>query len=135
MAFRTRRQQRYIKLRESGFLPFEAQDLSKVSIKLTPYLQQMVTERKRMLAKATKARLTKAGYKKLIDNIYDKGHFYIARAQGIKPDVWKMFRDWEEKYRDKHPEYQSPWQKKRKKWVDFMAKAERTIAKQNVRLK
>jgi len=49
-----------------------------------------------------------------------------TRTGRIVYDTWAMLRDFEDKYRAKHPQYKSPWEKRRKAWKSFVAKLERT---------
>jgi len=40
-----------------------------------------------------------------------------------------MLKDFEAKFRARFPNYESPWEKKRKVWKDFTAKLEATYSK------
>lgn len=117
MAFRTRRQHRYNRLvTDFKFLPFEARELSKVPFK-TPYMRGGIQERRRAYRDAIKEykardmRFTKAEWVEIIREMY------IAKdwIKEGKSDPWQMLRTWEDKYRDKHPEYESPPRRKKVK--------------------
>ena len=105
----TRRQYRYAKLKTLAFLPFEARELSKVPFK-TPYLRLGIRERRDALRtalreyKARGFKFSKAEWLEIVNEMY------IARGwmrDGIA-DPWQMLRAWEERYRARHPEYDSP---------------------------
>jgi len=130
MAFRTRRQNRYLKLRTNGFLPFEARALSKVPIKGVPYMKEVINARRELLTKATEDKLSAKEYERKIKQIYIDNAFTKAGAKRIEYSPWKMLRKAEDAFKVKHPEYESPWKKRRQGWMDFLAKAERTIEKQ-----
>jgi len=130
MAFRTRRQNRYLKLRTNGFLPFEARALSRVPIKGIPYMKEVIDARRELLSKATEDKLTTKDYERKIKQIYTDNAFTKAGTKRIEYSPWKMLRKAEDVFKVKHPEYESPWKKRRQGWMDFLAKAERTIEKQ-----
>lgn len=129
MAFRTRRQNRYQIMRAAGFLPFEARELSRVPIK-TPYLDAMVKQRHKRYKDALDRKLSRAEYERQIKTMYfDSKWRSKTRTGRIKYDPWAMLRDFEHEYRYRHPEYESPWESRRKKWRDFVSKLEATYSK------
>lgn len=129
MAFRTRRQHRYKILRATGFLKFEAQELSRVPFK-TPYMDVLIRERYKRYQSAIDRKLSNAEWERQIKTMYfDSKWRRKTRTGKIKYDVWAMLRDFEDRYRAKHPSYTSPWEKRRKAWKDFVAKLERTYEK------
>lgn len=123
MAFRTRRQYRYDLLRKSGFLPFEARSLSRVPLRI-PYLDQLIKERFIAYQQAAKEGQTRAKWQRSIKNRYRGENWINLRGQ---TDPWKMFRAFEYTYRAKHPEYESPWEKRRRQMKDFIATVEKEI--------
>lgn len=126
--FRPRRQARYIRLKMIGFLPFEAYALSKVSPKV-PYFRLMFDDRKGAYRTAKGFKFSKREWTATIADMYkDRGYGgYIFLRW--KSDVWAYLRSWEERYRERYPDYTSPWQKKKRKRTDFIAKFERGAAK------
>jgi len=125
MAFRTRRQKQYTYLRDKGFLPFEAQALSKVPRKV-PYMPSLVRSRSATFNRAKKENWSNTKYEKYIKAIYRrKGWTTLTRAGGETFSPWAMLRDVEDRYKDKHPEYTSPWLRKQKQWRNFQSKYER----------
>lgn len=125
MAFRKIRQARYEKLRKSGFLPFEARVLSRVPRKV-PYMPQMVATRASLLARAKREKWSQQRFETNIKEQYrKKGWRKLNRAGKTVNDPWQMLRDYDDRYKDKHPEYVSPWVKKQKRWRDFTSKYER----------
>jgi len=125
MAYKTRRQTRYGYLRIAGFLPFEAHELSRVPLKV-PYMATLIRERYREFLKARKEGASWDAWRKQIMGSYTRHDWQRPTRSGInKNDPWKMLKDSENRYRDKKPEYESPWQKRRAKWKDFLRKIER----------
>lgn len=129
MAFRTRRQNRYRVLRATGFLSFEAKELSKVPFR-TPYFDTLIKERHKRYQAAIDRKLTRAEYERQIKTLYFDNKWRSRTKTGrIAYDPWKMLRNFEYTYRLKHPEYESPWEKRRKAWKDFIEKLDRTYEK------
>jgi len=130
MAFRPRRQLRYEKLRDSGFLPFEARALSKVPPQ-TPYMIDMITERRKFVKDyRTKGFSDKQIVGQLKQYYIDNEFLKHKIGKRATLDPWKMLRHWEDQYKDHMPDYTSPWQKRQKSWVKYTAKAEKTLARQ-----
>lgn len=122
MTFRILRQTRYEKLRKAGFLPFEARPLSRVP-KKTPYLRFLMLSRASLKARAKKDGWTQVRYETNIKEQYrKKGWRRLNRAGKTVNDPWQMLRDYEERYKSVHPEYNSPWIKKQKQWREFTSK-------------
>ena len=136
MAFRTRRQARYLKLRSFALLPYEARPLSKVPFKIAPYMKDLIADRQAMVKKvnadmkgASQAAITRE-FENRVKKLYGENRWLTAGRKKIYYDPWKMLRDYEERWRDKNPQYTSPWQKRHKDWQGFLTKAERTIEQQ-----
>lgn len=129
MAFRTRRQNRYRVLRAVGFLPFERKELSNVPFK-TPYFDALIKERHKRYQSAIDRKLSRAEYERQIKLLYFDNKWLSRTATGrARLDPWKMLKDFEHTYRLKHPEYESPWEKRRRAWKDFITKLDRTYEK------
>lgn len=127
MAFRKTRQARYERRRRNGFLPFEARPLSRVSEKV-PYMPQLIATRASLLARAKREKWSQQRYETYIKEQYrKKGWRKFSRTGKIVNDPWRMLRDYEDRYKDKHPEYVSPWVKKQKKWRAFTSKYEKGL--------
>jgi hypothetical protein len=125
---KTRRMQRFANLRRLQFTKFEAVPLSKVSPAITPYFREMMKERAEMAAKAFKMGVTGRQFEAQIKELYRVNRWVKRnRAGQIIADPWKMFREFEDKFKQKTPAYTSPWQKRQKNMRDFVAKLERTI--------
>lgn len=134
MVFKTRRQNRYSQMRRAGFLPFEARPLSKVPFAICPYLRRLIREREGELGKARRQGATQRQWEDHIKGRYAANRWLRAGKKKIEADPWRMLRDYEDKWKAKQPQYTSPWQKRWRNWKDFLAKAERTIAKQKGRV-
>ena len=136
MAFRTRRQNRYLKLRNAGFLPGEARPLSRVPFKRAPYTKEMFADRQKMVQKVVADMKGASGtaiakeLERRVKKLYDTNRWTTAGKRRIYRDAWKMLRDYEDRWRDKFPQYTSPWQPRRRDFVNYVAKAERTIEAQ-----
>ena len=128
---KTRRHNRYKKLRLNGLLPFEARPLSRVPFKICPYMRQFMRDRREEANKAIKENWTKLEYRNMIVDRYHKNGWTKTNKVGrVVPDPWKMLREFEDRWRQKQPDYSSPWEAKMRKWKDFIAKIERTYDRQ-----
>jgi len=130
MAFKSRRQARYSFLRQSGFLRFEARDLSRIPLKV-PYMRRIVVERRKEVRKAQRQDMSVFQWEKMIKKSYVANSWVKSyrRGKGVY-SVWKMVQAQEREYKNKHPEYESPWEKRRKGFKDFQDKFERTYKKE-----
>lgn len=129
MAFRTRRQARYETLRLKGFLPFEARPLSFVPRRV-PYIPILLRGRARLFNRAQREGWSKARYYRHIKGMYaDKDWFRRTRTGRRVYDPWSLLRAAEDRYRDRHPEYVSPWMKRQKRFRDFISRFEATLEK------
>jgi len=122
--YRTKRQSRYKKLRDNGFLPFEASVLSRVPLNV-PYMKPLVAERRKLVKKQLDKKVSQT---KIADGIklsYNVKGFTRRDSIGRKLyDVWAYLRKYEDNWRDKQPEYRSPSQKRRKNFTQFKRKFE-----------
>jgi len=125
MAFKTRRQRRYEILRIAGCLPFEARDLSKVPFRV-PYMDVLVKERYKKFVRAREEGRSWVWWKREIIKEYRDNRWQSRTRLGvIKDDPYKMLKNFEHNYKDRHPQYESPWMKRRKQWRSFLTKIER----------
>jgi hypothetical protein len=131
MAYKTRRENRYAYLRRSGFTKFEARPLSKVPRKITPYFRATISERKTMMKKAQKMGVTAKQFENQIKELYRaQGWLRKNRVGKTVYDPWQMFREAEDRHKAKHPEYDSPWEKRWRNWRQFQSKVEKTLERQ-----
>ena len=129
MAFRTRRQHRYEVLRKIFCLKFEAFAWSKVPF-YVPYMNELMKGRFKSFDKAMKEGKSREEFSKEIKKEYrDRGYLKRNRLGQAVGDPWAYLRDFEHKYRSKHPEYESPWLPRQRRFRDFMKKIEGTIKK------
>ena len=125
---RTRRMIRFSNLRRLQFLKFEAFALSKVSPGVTPYFRELMKDRAELAAKAFKMGRTVREFESEIKELYKVNNWLKRDRRGhIIADPWKMFRAFEDKFKQRKPEYTSPWMKRQKNLRDFISKYERTI--------
>lgn len=103
----------------------EAFQLSKVPFSV-PYMKPMVEDRLKDYRKALAQRITRSQYEKIIRDTYDKMGWIDSKGN-YSP--WSMLRDYQDRYRDKHPSYDSPWEKQRKSMKDFVKTLEKQLAK------
>lgn len=130
---RTRRQARYIFCRKMGLLPFEARPMSRVP-PTVPYFKEMLRERRAMFKKATAMKIGQVKWERQIIELYKINKWQkLGRTGKILADPWQMLRHYEEKWRDKQPQYESPWQGRQRTWRDFLPKIERTLQRQERR--
>lgn len=126
----TRRQRRYQRLRmDFGFCKFEATELSHVPFN-TPYMDALIKQRFRLFQKSITEGKSRAEFDKEIRREYiQQGWRQKTGVRSYKFDPWAMLRHFEHEYKQKHPNYQSPWKKRRQRWVNFTAKVEFTMKK------
>jgi len=129
--YRTRREARYIKLRKYGFTRFEARPLSKVPTSVCPYFRELMRERQALMKKALKMGKSEKEYTDSIKELYRVNRWAkVNRAGKIVADPWKMLREYEDRWKQKNPNYTSPWMKRWRNWKDFQRKVENTLRKQ-----
>lgn len=127
--FRTRRQNRYLALRDRGFLEFEARILSQVPFRV-PYMPGLIRKRARDYSLALKQGWTKERYEASVRKDYkEKSWTKRDRLGRLVNDPWAMLREHEDRYRRKHPDYESPGEKKRKDWRKWTRKLEASLEK------
>lgn len=133
MAFRPKRQQRYRRFINNGFLKFEAFAFSSIPFARAPFMRRMIRDRRELLIglrrEADAFNWSRTRYERekrlLIAFEYqDKGLLYLKSRRGIirikgRPDPWQLFRY----YRDKAIEEgewpeETPRQYKKKKRLD-----------------
>ena len=128
---RTRRQQRYTILRSAGFLPFEARPMSRIPIRPVPWMRGMIKEREDMFREAEKLKISATKWRQQIKELYVVNDFITTNKKGKRiADPWAFVHDFEDRYRARNPAYESPWEKRRRTWRDFLERIERTIATQ-----
>ena len=124
MAFKTRRQRRYEILRKAGFMRSEARDLSRVPLKV-PYMKPLIDARAKEYKKAVKEEWTIGQWEDTLKKQYKSSGWLNSKG---KSSAWAMLRDYEHAYRAKHPNYDSPWQKRRGQMRDFIKVFEKKLA-------
>jgi len=117
-------------LDKAGFLPFEYMAFTSTrrvtpsgkTIRVAPmpldipYIKEMIRERARAFRRAIKVGMKIEDYIDMItDDLY--GELDLLDEDG-NPDPWQYLRRQEDRYKDRHPEYKSPYKAKKKK-VDF----------------
>lgn len=133
MAYKTRREQRYRVLLYAGCPKWEARPLSRIPQKTIPYMKAFVNQRNEEYEKAWK-RARKQGFSdEAFFKLWGK-HIkfrYIAKGWKHKTDRWgatvafRMIKEVKDRYRNRKPEYESPWEKRRKRWREFSAKIDK----------
>ncbi len=132
MAYKPRRQQRYRAFKDSGFLPFESQAFSSVTMRSAPFMKEMVKERRELLIPLRREgdalNWSRTRYEKekrlLIAFEYrEKGLVFqkvtkrITRVKG-RPDPWQLFRYYRDKAIEDGTWEETPRKYKRKKRFD-----------------
>ena len=129
MAFKTRRQYRYEQIRKVGFTKRESYILSKVPFRV-PYMDKLMKQRFKLATEAFKKGLSRPAFEKqIVERYRNNGWIATTRAGRKLIDVWAMLRDFAAKYKAKHPEYDSPWEKRQRDFKNFMRKVDKTILK------
>lgn len=123
---------RFHRLERSGlFLRIEAASLSFVPFNV-PYYKQLIRDRQATFRQAQKEGQTSEQYEQGIIKDYI-AHGWLRHKRGKDvPDTFKLLRAYEDRYRDRQPQYESPWQKKPRRIssADFQSKVGRTLQRQ-----
>jgi hypothetical protein len=102
-----------------------------IQYKMVPYLSELLKERKEMAKTAMRTKTGRTNFEVQIKELYKlNGWVTKTRTGKTVADPWAMLRHWEDKWRARYPQYESPWQKRQKNWRDFLPKIERTMQKQ-----
>lgn len=124
---------RFEKLTKAGFLDTEARVLSKVPTNV-PYMKGLIAERQALFNKAKKRDMTKGEYERRIKLKYHAKGWTEYGRMGDKhlrkfnqSAVWKMLRAYEDRYKDDHPSYKSPWIPRQKAFSEFTRKYKFTM--------
>jgi len=83
-------------------------------------------ERFKDYKQAFKEEWSRAKWERSIKKQYREYNWFDNKGRA---DPWQMLRDFEHGYRAKHPEYESPWEKRRQKMKDFIAVVEKELVK------
>jgi hypothetical protein len=96
-----------------------------------PYFKEMLRERYAMFKEAAKMQIGIKKWEEQIKELYRVNKWQkLGRTGKILADPWQMLRHHEEKWRDKQPQYESPWEGRQRTWRDFLPKVERTLQRQ-----
>lgn len=120
-------------LERYAFTEFEAEALKVVPIKPTPYFKDLCQERVKEHQRWLNDGRTEADWLQHIIERYRANSWYKRDDFGTPiADPFKMLRDFEDRYRDRHPQYVSPWEKKtpRMSSVEVRTKMLRTVKSQ-----
>lgn len=118
---------RYEILLGAGFLRFEAKEFCKVPIRKTPYIDEMIKARFKEHQEHLKNKGTTKDWEIRIKTMYIDGKLIKTTKKGKTFDPWKLLRNFEAKFKLKHPEYQSPWRKRQKDWQKFRRNMDRAL--------
>jgi len=113
------------KMTGMGFLGYEVASFDRIPFTV-PYFRDMCRQRNKEFRAWLKARKLVSQWMRHIKIRYEQKGWMKGKA----PDPFKMLRHFEDDYKARFPEYDSPWQKRPKVRRDFMARINRTIAKQ-----
>lgn len=132
MAFRSRRQKRYEKMRSYGLLPFEAKELSSVPFAHAPFLNDILRDRRRIILSLRKEAefqgWSRAKYEKELRMVIaveymDKGLVFRKAGRGIikiqgSPDPWQLFREYRDQSIRKGKWVETPRRRRHKRKYD-----------------
>lgn len=121
-------------MRDSGFIRIEAQYLSVIPF-YVPYILPMIRARRKDFQRALDRDWSRDRFETSIRRMYvERGWTFRTKWRRVYPQPWDMLREWEQKYRDKHPDYSSPWEPRLRRMRKSMRKIEATIEKYPRRL-
>lgn len=111
----------YGALLDAGFLQFEVSIFKDVPPDV-PYMQTMYWDRLHRYLEALREGMSRQGWREWVRTMY---------RQAGWGSPWDLLRDWEDRYRGKNPEYESPWERKRRRTTrDFRSFMEEGRAEQ-----
>lgn len=126
MPLKTRRQRRYEVLKNMGFRPFEARQLSKIPFNV-PYMDVLMKERFNLYKQAIEEEWSKKDWRDFITGLYKRENWFEVRHPK-RYSAFAMLREFEHRYRAKHPEYESPWKKRKRAMKDFLETTKKELA-------
>jgi len=142
--YKTMRMRRYEKLQFNGFIKFESRVLSRLPFSKMPYIDGMIKRRgqeyERAIRAAKRRGLSESEFNRQWDT-HIKQRYYGKRWKLNKKERWgatvvfRMLKDFEREYKDRHPGYESPTEKRRKRERDFIDRMEREYDKKAKRPK
>jgi len=112
----SRRQQ----LERWGCLPFEADEWSEIK-NPPPYLAKLIMYRRSLKMNAIKYHWTVTEYAKRVRDSYIKEGL-ARRVAGKREAIlspWDLLRKYEDRYKDRHPSYETPTERKPASTRDF----------------
>ncbi len=125
--FKPRRHYRYQSLNYLGFYGFETADLSRVAFKV-PYMDALIDDRQKLVARAKKGKWSDKRLREFVRNMYKRrGWIRTTRKGKRKWDAFRMVKYFERRYKEKHPEYESPGDKRRKDFVRYTSKVRKSF--------
>lgn len=127
----TRRQQRYKTLREAHFMPSEARTLSKISFAV-PYMKPLIKDRAKKYDRFVSEGGTEKEWLKAIKKDYTDNGWRKAGEGWTSKVIFRMLKAKEKDWKYKHPEYESPWEKRQGRQrtsEEISAKIDRTAEK------
>ena len=105
------RLQRFQSLRVKGLFFKEAQELSKNEFEDVPYFAEYIKDRQKILREWKKSGSTnRKAYLNSVRKWY-RDHNWM---KGAEIDVWKAWREYESKWKEKNPDYIKPGYKRHK---------------------
>lgn len=114
-----------------GFMKFEAQVLSKVPTNV-PYMKDFMKDRQAMFKKAIAEKSSKAEYQRRVANLY-QGNRWLKKTKigRIVADPWRALRDYEDRWRDKMPAYESPWERRYRGFRAYTAQVDADLKRRS----
>jgi hypothetical protein len=90
----------------------------------------MLADRRDLIRKARSLKTTPAKFESQIKELYRVNRWLKTNKAGkMVAEPWEMLRDFGDRWRNKYPQYDSPWEKRQRNWRDFQARIEKTLAR------
>lgn len=126
------RLERYTELRKKGLFQGESKELSKVEYKDAPYSAAFFRDRRKVLRKWQEWKKVhnipegsgRRKYLNMVKKWYQKNGWISDKG---KLDVWRAWRDYEGKWKDKGYDYRKPSKKRRSDMVVTEQKLRRSL--------
>jgi len=126
------RGQAYEDLRNNGMLYSEARRMSLLPNRENyPWLKELENERRKQWKAARRRGISRKRFEEAIVSDYRSNNWLVRGLKQVQVDVYAMLRNRCDRYRAKHPEYESPWEERQRSFMRYARAVDRTIKQQD----
>ncbi|MCK9601928.1 MAG: hypothetical protein M0R06_22980 [Sphaerochaeta sp.] len=122
----------YQELRNSGMLPSEARRIRLLpNWRDVPWAAEVVNQRSADWSAARRRGISREAFDKAIVNDYKEEKWLVRGLKQIQVDVHAMLRHHCDRFRQRNPDYESPWEERQRSFMRYARAVDRTIALEN----